>query len=338
MTALQVTWFVIAAAFVCVYAVLDGFDLGIGILYPVIGRGDERRAGLHEAVAPVWDGNEVWLILVGGLLFAVFPPVYATVLSGFYLIFMLIFFGLILRATALGLFYRGAPHSNRWVIAFSGGSLLSAFLLGLVAGNLIRGVRLSVSGDVTGGVAHLFNPFAVAVGVLSLAMFANQGAGWAALKTEGGTRKLAVEARWTTGWVLLGLLAAATLYAVLGAEDHVGALTSRPLGWVVIATAVAGIAAQQLLGRLGHDLGAFVGASVSVVGLVGIWVVGAFPVIVPALNDETSSLTLANAAAPHGSLVAMTVVGGIGIPVVAACAVLVYRVFRGRGERSGGGY
>jgi len=192
MTGLQVTWFVIAAALVCVYAVLDGFDLGIGILYPVVGRGDERRTGLHEAVAPVWDGNEVWLILVGGVLFAVFPPVYASVLSGFYLIFMLIFFGLILRAAALGLFYRGAPDSDRWVAAFSGGSLLSAFLLGLVAGNLIRGVRLSPSGDLVGGVGQLFNPFAVAIGLLGLAMFANQGAGWAALKTQGRTYGLSL--------------------------------------------------------------------------------------------------------------------------------------------------
>jgi cytochrome d ubiquinol oxidase subunit II len=338
MTGLQVTWFVIAAAFVCVYAILDGFDLGIGLLYTILGRGDERRAGLHEAVAPVWDGNEVWLILIGGVLFAVFPAVYATVLSGFYIVFMLIFFGLIVRAAALGLFYREAPGSKSWVAAFSGGSLLSAFLLGLVAGNLIRGVRLSSSGDLVAGVGSLFNPFAIAVAVLGLVMFANQGAGWAALKTHRRTHRDAVRARWITGWVLLGLLALVTLYAAFVAGDHARALTERPLGWVVIALAVVGIGVEQVLGHRGHDLAAFLGASVSVAGLVGIWMVGAYPVIVPDLNDESLSLTLSNATASHGSLVAMTVVGAIGVPLIAACAILVYRVFRGRSEERGREY
>jgi cytochrome d ubiquinol oxidase subunit II len=338
MTTLQVVWFALVAVFVCAYAILDGFDLGIGLLYAVIGRGREQRAGLHKAVAPVWDGNEVWLILVGGLLFAVFPPVYAAVLSGFYLIFMLIFFGLIARAAALGLFYRETHDSKGWIAAFSGGSLLSAFLLGLVVGNLIRGVRLTSSGDVSGGAGLLFNPFAIAVAILSLAMFANQGAGWAALKTQGEAHRGVVKARWASGWVLLGLLALVTVYAAFAAEDHVRTLVARPLGWVVVALAVIGIVVQQAWGRRGHDLTAFLGASVSVAGLVGIWTVGVFPTIVPALNDEDLSLTLTNATAPHGSLVAMTVVGAIGVPLIVLCATIVYRVFRGRGETTGGGY
>jgi cytochrome bd ubiquinol oxidase subunit II len=338
MTGLQVTWYVITAALVAGYAILDGFDLGIGMLYPLLGRDEERRAGLHEAVAPVWDGNEVWLILVGGALFAVFPPVYAAVLSGFYLVFMLVLFGLIFRAAALGLFYHGAPDSRRWVAAFSGGSFVSAFLLGLMAGNLIHGVQVSAGGDVVHGTGALFNPFAVVIGLVALAMFTNQGAAWAALKTRGKVRESAIRARWVSGWVLLGLVAGATLTAAFLAEAHFRALAARPLGLIAIALVVVGIGVQQTLGGLGHDRPAFLAASLSVAGLVGVWTVGSFPALVRASNGAAMSLTVASAAAPHGSLVAMTVVGGVGIPLVAVCLTLVYRVFRGKGEAVGKGY
>ena len=338
MTGLEIAWFVIPAVFVAVYAMLDGFVLGIGMLYPLIGRTEEQRGQLHAAVSPVWDGNEVWLIMIGGLFFAVFPAVYATVLSGFYLVFMLVFFGLIMRATALGLFYRGAPETKGWLVAFSGGSVLVAFFLGLAAGNLIRGVELTTGGDIVGGAGAVFSPFALAVGVLAVAIFANQGAGWAALKTRGDTHARAARTRGVTGWVLLAVFAAVTLFAVFAAEEHAQALTARPLGWVVIGLVLAGVAVQQVGGRLGHDLLAFVGTSASVVGLVGIWVVGTYPVIVRAVNDEALSLTVANAAAPRGSLVAMTVVAVVGLPLVALCVALVYRVFRGRGQESGEGY
>jgi cytochrome d ubiquinol oxidase subunit II len=337
-TGLQVAFFVIAAAIVGVYAILDGFDLGIGLLYLVMGRNSAQRAGLHDAIGPVWDGNEVWLIVIGGLLFAVFPSVYAAVLSGFYLIFMLIFFGLILRAGALGLHYAGAQGSRAWAAAFSGGSLLAGFLLGLVAGNLIRGVHMAPGGEVLGGGASLLNPFAVLIGLAAVAMFANQGACWAALKIQGDAHRRAGRTRWITGWVLLGLFGAATLYGVLGVGDHARALTARPLGWAAVAFVLGGLACQQIAAGKRHDRTAFLGASASVLGLVGIWTVGTFPVIVRALNDNNMSLTVANSAAPHGSLVAMVVVAAIGVPLVAACAILVYRVFRGRSEKAGEGY
>jgi len=224
MTGLQVAWFVIAASMVAVYAILDGFDLGIGVLDPLLARTGGQRSDLHRAVAPVWDGNEVWLIIIGGAMFAAFPAVYAAVLSGFYLVFMLVFFGLIFRATALGLHYGRSSDSRAWRAAFWGGSLLPSFFLGLVAGNLIRGVELSGNGDFAGGLGSVFVPFAVATGVLSLAMFANQGAAWATLKTTGELRLRGVRVRRTTGWVLLLLFALVTVYALWGASAHVSDL------------------------------------------------------------------------------------------------------------------
>lgn len=337
MSALAAAWFVVVAVFVAAYAVLDGFDLGIATLYTVMGRDEEQRATLHDSVSPFWDGNEVWIILIGGLLFAVFPPVYATVLSGFYLVFVLILLGLILRAAALGLYYTGAPDSRRWVMAFAGGSTLAGFLLGLVAGNLIRGVPLSPEGEFAGGLGSLFNPFAILIGILGVLVFANQGAAWAAFKTAGNAHRVSRTTRWWTGWVVLAIFAGATLAALFAAPSHAETLARRPLGWVVIAAVVLGIASQEFWGRRGRDRAAFAGASATVLGMVGIWAVGAFPTLVPASNGN-SSLTVANSAAAHDSLVAMAVVAAIGIPLVAVSVFLVYRVFRGRATRSGEGY
>jgi cytochrome bd ubiquinol oxidase subunit II len=337
-TGLQIAWFVVVTVFVTAYAILDGFDLGVGLLYGLVGRDGERREAFHDTISPVWDGNEVWFILIGGLVFAVFPPVYATVLSGFYLVLMLVLFGLILRSAALGLHYTRVPTSLRWVLAFCGGSIVAGFFLGVVAGNLIRGVPLDANGDFAGGPGALFNPFAIVMGILALAMFANQGAAWAALKTTGAAYSLSRAIRRWAAWVVLGIFAAATLVAVFAVSDHMRALAGRPLGWVMVALVVMGLAGEQILGWRQRDRAAFLAASATVLGLVGIWAVGTYPVIVPASNDPANSLTISSAAAPHNSLVAMVVVAAVGIPLAAVCVFIVYRTFRGRRRTKEEGY
>jgi cytochrome bd ubiquinol oxidase subunit II len=330
MTGFQVAWFVVVAVFVAAYAILDGFDLGVGLLYALVGRDGERREALHDTISPVWDGNEVWLVLIGGLVFAVFPPVYAMALSGFYLLFVLVFLGLISRSAALGLYYARVPTDRRWTLAFSGGSVVAGFFLGLVAGNLLRGVPLNTRGDFTGSLGSLFNPFAIVVGLFALAVFANQGAAWAAAKTTGEAHVLSRALRRQTAWVVLGVFAVLTLIAAFVVPDHARALAGRGLGWLMVAFVLLGLTAEQAFGWRGHDLRAFVGASAVVVGVVGIWAVGVFPKIVPATNDTTASLTVSSAAAPRASLVAMAVVAGVGIPLAAVCFSIVYRTFRGR--------
>jgi cytochrome d ubiquinol oxidase subunit II len=304
----------------------------------VVGRDGEHREQLHDSISPVWDGNEVWLILIGGLVFAVFPVVYASVLSGFYLVFMLIFFGLILRSAALGLYYAHVPSTLRWVLAFSGGSIVAGFFLGLVAGNLIRGVPLDANGDYTGALGSLFNPFAVVIGLLALGVFANQGAAWAALKTQGDAHRLSRIMRHQTAWVVLAVFAAVTAVAAFAVPDHVRALIGRPLGWVMIALVMGGILAEQLFGWRQRDRASFLGASAIVVGLVGVWAVGAYPAVVPASNDTAMSLTISSAAAPQNSLIAMAVVAAVGIPLAAVCFSVVYRTFRGRRGKGEEGY
>jgi cytochrome bd ubiquinol oxidase subunit II len=264
------------------------------------------------------------------LVFAVFPAVYATVLSGFYLLVILTFVGLIMRSGALGLYYSRVPAARWWTVAFTGGSIIAGFFLGLITGNLVRGVSLGADGEFAGSLGGLFNPFAIVVALFALTVFANQGAAWAALKTTGDAHRLARMMRRQTGWVVLGAFAVVTLLAALIVPEHARALVGRGLGWVMVAFVVGGLAVEQTFGWRGRALISFLGACAVVAGLVGIWAVGVYPAIVPARAGTGDSLTIPSAAAPHASLIAMVVVAAIGIPLAAVCFIAVYRTFRGR--------
>ena len=352
MTGLQAAWFDITALLLIAYAILDGFDLGLGVLYPWLARTEGERSAARAAIAPVWDGNEVWLIVVGGVLFAAFPPVYASVLSGFYVPFMMVVFALIIRAISLGLHHGEPERAGLRTAGFFVGSLLPSFLFGLFAGNLIRGVSLSPAGDHIGGLGELFNPFAVLIGLMSLTMFANQGACWAALKTHrGALHARARSIRAVTGWLLLAVVTAATISSIWAARSSVSHNAHQSLGWLAMTVFVIGIAYQLVVshrpddtaGR--RDRGIFIASSVSIAGLVGIWAVGNYPVLVPARNLASRSLTASNAAATHSALTALLVLAIIGIPLMLTYTTVVYRLFRGRSHvatdesgETGGGY
>ncbi len=351
MTGLQAAWFDITALLLIAYAILDGFDLGVGVLYPWLARTERERSAARAAIAPVWDGNEVWLIVVGGVLFAAFPPVYASVLSGFYVPFMVVVFALVTRAISLGLHHGEPERGGLRTAGFFMGSLLPAFFFGLFAGNLIRGVSLSPTGDHLGGLGELFNPFAVLIGLVSLTMFANQGACWAALKTHpGALHARARSTRAVTGWLLLAAVAAATISSVWAARSSMSHNAHQSLGWLAMAVFVVGITYQLVVSRrpddaLGRrDRAVFIASSVSIAGLVGIWAVGNYPVLVPARNLSTSSLTASNTAASPSALTALLVLAIIGIPLMLAYTSVVYRLFGGlsraaaddTGERGGG--
>ena len=343
MTGLQATLFVITALLLIVYAILDGFDLGLGVLYPWLARNEHERSALRGAIAPVWDGNEVWLIVLGGLLFAAFPPVYAGVLSGFYLPFMLVVFALIIRAVSLGLHHGESERHGLRTAGFFVGSLVPSFVFGLFAGNLMRGVTLSPARDLVGGLGGLFSPFAVLIGLVSLAMFANQGACWAALKTHrGDLHTRARRTRDVTGWLVLVLIAGATVAAHWEAPGSMSRNVHHSLGWLAMLLLVVGIAFQLIVSRrpddvLGRrDRGIFVASSAIISGLVGIWAVGNYPALVPARNAPALSLTASNAAATRSALIALLVMAVIGIPLMLAYTTVVYRLFKGRSTADGG--
>lgn len=327
---LSTTWFVLVGVLLAGYAVLDGFDLGIGVLYPFIAHDEEGRAALRAAVGPVWDGNEVWLLTGAGALFAAFPSVYATVFSGFYLALMIVLFSLILRAVSLEFRAHDTAWAPLWDAAFFLGSALPALLFGVAVGNITRGVPLTSGGEFAGDFFTLLNPYSLLIGVLGFTALIVHGAAWAALKTSGPLAERARRVRAGGGRALLALVVFAAIATALGAPTAWHAVTGRVIGWLFVALLLVGLGRTQVASRRGSDIASFLGSALSVLSLVGIWASGIFPALVPALGDASRSLTVSNAASSHAALTAMLVIAAIGVPIVLAYTVYIYRVFRGK--------
>lgn len=331
MTELQVVWFLLVGVLLTVYVVLDGFDLGVGIWY-LFARRDEERRTLLASVGPVWDGNEVWLLTGGGALFAAFPPVYAAVFSGLYLPLMLALCALIARAVSFEFRSKDDAPGWRaaWDLAFALGSMIPAFLLGVVAGNLLRGLPLDPRGDYAGGFLDLLHPFPLIAGGLGFALFAQQGATWAWKKTEG---ELTDQAR---GWAFLSWGAATLLFVaatvwVLAALPH---LRENFLAWPALWSLPA--AAAVLLSLTGwavladHPGRAFLLSSLTIVSLMATFGASVFPNFVRAANDPRRSLTAFNSSSSDLTLEVMLAIAAVGVPIVAGYTIWVYRKFRGK--------
>jgi cytochrome bd ubiquinol oxidase subunit II len=336
---LQWIWYALIGVLFIGYAILDGFDLGIGVLYPFLPRSDGERSVLRSAIGPIWDGNEVWLITAGGALFAAFPAAYALAFGGFYLAIMLVLFGLILRAVSLEFRHRDEKWTRVWDLGFFVGSLLPALLLGCAVGNLIRGVPMAVIAprvpgaglDYTGSFLDLLNPYSLLCGVLGLSMFVLQGASWAALKSEGALRERAAKARSYAQIAFAVLVVATTIATVFAARHHVHNVLTRPFGWVAIAVLAAGLAAALFVTRRRNDFGAFAASSLATAGLVLLWGAGNYPSLVvdrhggttgAGLTVETSSSSL--------TLKVMLLIAVVFVPLVLGYTAFVYKTFRGR--------
>ncbi|MEC4176665.1 cytochrome d ubiquinol oxidase subunit II [Adlercreutzia sp. R7] len=329
-----VLWFFLIFVLIAGYFVLDGFDLGIGVLSPFIAKNDGERAVLRRAIGPVWDGNEVWLLTAGGALFAAFPDAYATTFSGFYLAVMLVLFGLIVRAVSFE-FRAGDPAwAKLWDGCFFVGSLLPALLLGVAVGNIFAGIPMDGAGDYAGvPLLGLITPFTLLTGLLGLVMFLAAGAAWAALKAPlpSELRDRAVRLRMPLQVIALVLFAVVSVMALalVGTEmdPALGALR-----WLFAALVVVGLAASVVVGRFqGDDLKAFLAQSAAMIALVALLACSMFPVLVNATPDSVGpAITIFNAASSELSLMWMTIILCIGLPLVLVYHVIVYRTFRGR--------
>ncbi len=333
---LGTTWFVLVGVLLVGYVVLDGFDLGAGILHLVVARDDDERRAVLNSIGPVWDGNEVWLLTAGGALFAAFPAVYATVFSGFYLALILLLLALIVRAVSLE--FRSKRDDTGWRRVWDGAFAVSSFLppllLGVAIGNVVRGVPIEPSGDYVGGLVGLLNPFALAIGLLAVAVVTQHGALWLALKTDGAVERRARRAA-SVAWVAVGSLwLGATGLLVVeasGASDHLAANYGNPLAWLVPAAFVAAwLAARVLLVRARGVLGAFLASAVSIAALFGLVGTAIYPNLLPALGEPDRSLTVANAASSELTLTVMLVIALVGMPIVIAYTAFVYWSFRGK--------
>lgn len=326
MIALQIVWLLLIGILIIGYAILDGFDLGVGCWHLFAKKGKERSAFIR-AIEPFWDGNEVWLLTGGGALFAAFPAVYATVFSGLYLALMLVLVGLIFRAVAIE--YRNKVEDPRWVAAwdaaFAVGSMLPSLLYAVAVGNLLRGLTLNATGDYTGGFWALLNPYSLVVGLVGLAMFALHGALYLAVKT-GGETQLKARAWAAQTWRVYALLffvaAGWTAFSYL----RNGVVLPLALG----AAAVVALALIRAFNSKGEDLKAFLASSAGI-ALVMLAVVAAlFPNLVIARNDPSLSLTVFNASSSLRTLSVMLVIALLGMPVVIGYTVFIHRIFKGK--------
>jgi len=327
---LNTIWFLLVAVLIAGYAVLDGFDLGAGVLHLFLKDETERRTVMN-AVGPVWDGNEVWLLTGGGALFAAFPPVYATVFSGFYLALTLLLVALIFRAVSFEFRGKvGAPGWRRaWDLAFGLGSTVPALLFGVAVGNVLQGVRVDAAG-VSTTLLGLLNPYALLIGLLGLAMFVLHGATYLALKTDGALQRRMARTASLTWVAFIALFAVATVASFFTSPFLFGGWFGNPLTWIFFAlllgSCVAGPAAVRAA-RFGRAFAASAAATVSAIALAG---VGLYPRLVPVRGDLAQSLTIYNASSSPHTLAVMLVIALVGMPFVIAYTVFIYRAFRGK--------
>jgi cytochrome d ubiquinol oxidase subunit II len=336
--ALGIVWYILIGVLIVGYALLDGFDLGVGILYPFIAKTEAERTTLRHSIGPVWDGNEVWLLTAGGALFAAFPAVYATVFSGFYLAMMLVLFCLIFRAVSLDYSEKekgGKTGFRGWDLAFFLGSTVAALLLGVALGNVVRGIPIGLDGEFAGGFFDLLNPLALVIGLTGLAMIIVHGACWTVVKTAGALSSRAAAVRSWAHWVFVLLVAVATICAALIVPEQAKAVVGNPVGIVALVVLVLGIVLARFAMMRKKDGLALVGSAFGILGLVAIAAVGNYPAVVPALGTPERSLTIANSASSHLTLLVMLIIACIGVPIVLAYTALVYRSFWGKVKSAG---
>jgi cytochrome bd ubiquinol oxidase subunit II len=329
---LQGFWFGTIAVLWAGFLVLEGFDFGVGMLLPIVGRTDVDRRVALRSIGPVWDGNEVWLLVAGGATFAAFPEWYASVFSGFYIAFALLLVGLILRG--IGIEYRGKAETaegRRWCDgAIVVGSFLPALLLGVAFADFVRGVKMDSGHNMTGGFFDLLSPYALLGGVVTLTLFAFHGAVFLGLRTEGPV----ADAAGIIARRLAPVTGVAAVAFLLWTTQVRGGVVSWLLAAVVAVAYLASVRALFL-----DRLGLAFSASALVCLLIPVWVFAClWPNVLPARNNAALSLTVHNASSSHYTLVVMTIVALIFTPIVLAYQAWTYWIFRARvGVASVGG-
>lgn len=330
---LNLLWFILLGVLLTGYAILDGFDLGVGILHLCVKKDEERRV-LLNSIGPLWDGNEVWLVTFGGALFAAFPYAYATVFSGFYTAFMLLLCALILRAVSMEFRSKqDAPAWRQgWDVAFWLASSVAALLFGVAVGNAMRGMPIGADMEFQGGFFDLLHPYALLVGLLVVALFAMHGAIYLYLKTTGDLQRRIQGWIWKAFWVFLALYLLTTIYTLAAVPLATRNFRVHPWAWGVAAlsaAAIANIPRAVYHGRPGY---AFVSSCATIVGLTCLLGVALFPELVHSTLNPDWSLDIYNTASSPKTLGIMAVIAALGLPFVLAYTGVIYWVFRGKVE------
>jgi cytochrome d ubiquinol oxidase subunit II len=335
-------WFYIVAVMIAVYVVLDGFDLGAGVLHLFVARNDTERRTVLQSIGPVWDGNEVWLLAAGGALVLAFPRLYASAFSGFYLPLMMVLWLLILRAISIE--FRSHLDSPVWRpfwdVVFSLASLLLTVFLGAALGNVVRGVPLGEDGyfftplwtsfGIRGSEMGVLDWYTVTVGVTSFLALTYHGAMWVILKTDGAVRDRARSAARLT-WPLLLLFVALVTILTFSIQPQVAdRINGNPVSYAFPLAALASLfASRRFLGR-GRELPAFLGSAAFLTGMLVSVVYGLYPMVLPAVGHPGSSLTIYNAAGPPYAMWVALLWWVPGMILVATYTTFVYRKMAGK--------
>jgi cytochrome bd ubiquinol oxidase subunit II len=340
---IQTLWFCLIAVMLAGYVILDGFDLGAGVVHLFIARTEEERGRVLRSIGPVWDGNEVWLIAAGGTLYFAFPVLYASAFSGFYLALMMVLWLLILRGISIELRGQidGPLWKPFWDLVFGVSSTLLALLLGVALGNVVRGVPLDSSGYfflplwtnlTTGPDAGVVDWYTLLVGLASLAALALHGTFWVTYKTGGDLQDRSRAFASKVWWLVLALTAALTPVSFLIQPNIAKEFGERPWGAVFPVLALAGLFGMRMASTRGRDLAAFLGSCLYLTGMLTSVVFGVYPYVLPSNSAPATALTVSNAsAAEYGLWIGLT--WWIpGMLLAGGYSVFVYRHFAGKVE------
>ena len=359
---LRFIWWLLVGVLLIGFAITDGFDMGVGALLKVVGKDDMDRRVMINAVAPHWDGNQVWLITAGGALFAAWPPVYATAFSGFYLAMMLTLAALFMRP--IGFDYRSKLENpvwrSNWDWALTFGSAVPPIIFGVAFGNLLQGVPFHFDEllriKYTGSFFALLNPFALLVGVLSLLMFVSQGAAYLQMKTEGDVQKRSQTVGFIAGLGAAALFVLAGVWLNAGIDGYVvtsaldgnainnavsktvevrsGAwlqnFADYPLLWLAPVSGVAAFALSGLLSKAGKGALAFLLTSLGQAGVILTCGIAMFPFVMPSSSMPNHSLTMWDATSSELTLKIMFFVACVFVPIVLGYTIWSYIKMFGR--------
>ncbi len=328
---LNTIWFMLVGVLLTGYAILDGFDLGVGALHLFTKQDVERRLFIN-AIGPVWDGNEVWLVTGGGALFAAFPEVYATAFSGFYMALILLLFALIFRAVAIEFRSKQPMHWWRqmWDVSFSVGSIVASLLIGVALGNIVVGIPLAGDHEFAGSFFSLLNPYALLVGITTVALFMMHGAIYLVLKTEGDLHNNL--RRWVNNAIIFFIICyAATTAATLLYVPHM-LETIKQAPWLFALPLLNALAIANIPREIhhGHDMRAFLSSCASIVALLTLFGIGMYPDLIFSSPNPANSLTIYNAASSAKTLEIMLIIAAMGVPLVLAYTASIYWIFRGK--------
>ncbi len=326
---LQTIWFFLWGLLWALYFMTDGFDLGIGTLYPILGKSNEDKQTMINAMGPLWDGNEVWLLTAGGVTFAAFPLVYAVMFSSLYTALMLILFALIIRGVSFE--FRNKINHPGWIKVWDTcifiGSAAPAILFGVAFANIFRGVPINGEGLFQGNLFTLLNPYGLLGGVLFLLLFVQHGANWIIIKSEGDLQARAIDMSKKI-WPVLVAVAVIFLLATWFATPLYKNYLARPILWLVILGTVAALLCIRLFLNQENWFKTWFASAGTIVGCTFFGVIGLYPNLFPSSIDPAFSLSAHNASSSPLTLKIMLVVVILFVPLVLAYQIWTYWMFK----------